>query len=233
MNHQIKGMLYYYTQGVLHSTKIFWTILVAIILTMNIICYLLLDVADFEMYFAIPFATYTNVAIVSYQLIKGNVPFGLKMGATRKNIYIMQLYFMVLYSFAMAVAASTFRQIIEWLQQWAGITNYQFVHPAMALTDNWAMRIVVDTLVMFFLMAALYLIALIFYRTGLLGGGILLGAMLVTVLFGVFEGWMIDLVMNVIPNVDFMSFVILFAIGIVFSLIGFPFMRRITIVQTR
>lgn len=233
MNNQIKGMFYYYTVDVVRTAKIFFTILIGIIIASAVICYLLLGIDEFKMYFAIPFATYFNVGIIGFQLVKGNVPFGLKMGATRKNMYVMQLYFMFVYSVVIAFIGSTLQQITEWLFQAAGITNYIYVHPAMLLTDNWIMRIVVDTLVMFFIMALLYFIALIFYRTGLAGGGIVLGALLVISLYGAFEGWLVDSLINLFSDTTIMTFVSMFFIGIVFYLLGFPFMRKVTIVNRR
>ncbi|WP_080875188.1 hypothetical protein [Oceanobacillus timonensis] len=233
MNNQIKGMFYYYTVDVVRTAKIFFSILIGIIIASAIICYLLLGVDEFKMYFAIPFATYFNVGIVGFQLVKGNVPFGLKMGATRKNMYVMQLYFMFVYSLAIAFIGSTLQQITEWIFQAAGVTNYIYVHPAMLLTDNWIMRIVVDTLVMFLIMAVLYFIALLFYRTGLAGGGTVLGVLMVVILYGAFEGWLVDAVVNLFSDVTIMTFISMFFIGIVFYLIGFPFMRKITIINRR
>ncbi|MFD1067777.1 hypothetical protein [Oceanobacillus locisalsi] len=233
MNNQIKGMFYYYAVDVTRTAKIFFTILIGIILASAVVCYLLLGIDEFEMYWAIPFATYVNVGVVGFQLVKGNVPFGLKMGATRKNMYVMQLYFMFIYSFVIAFLGSTLQQVTEWLFQAVGVTNYIYVHPAMLVTDNWAMRIVVDTLVMFSIMALLLLIGLIYYRTGLTGVGSLLGMLLVVVLYGVFEGWLIEAFINVFSDATMMTFVSMFFIGIVFYLLGFPFMRRITIVNRR
>ncbi|GAB2535623.1 hypothetical protein [Gracilibacillus alcaliphilus] len=233
MNNQIKGMMYYYTQGVIYSAKIFLLILAGLLAVSCIICYLLLGTDEFKMYFAIPFATYFNVGIIGYQLVKGNVPFGLKMGAVRKNIYIMQVYFMLLYSMVMAVIGNVLQLVTELLQKWIGIDNFQFTHLAMLLSDNPATRIVVDTLVMFFIMNLLYLFGLIFYRTGLLGGTILLAVLLLVVLFGVFEGWLIRGVIDVMSNISWMFFITLFVLGIAFWLIGYPLMRKITVVKTR
>ncbi|MEK4302348.1 hypothetical protein MKY30_23605 [Oceanobacillus sp. FSL W8-0428] len=234
MNNQIKGMFYAYSTEVIRTAKIFFAIFIGCIIASAIICYLLLGaVDDFKMYFAIPFGTYFNVGVVGVLLVKGSVPFGLKMGATRKNMYLMHLYFMAVYSFIMAFLGSTLQQITEWIFNIVGVTNYIYVHPAMLLTDNWVMRIVVDTFVMFFIMALLYLIGLIFYRTGLAGAGSLLGVLLVVILYGVFEGWMIQAAVDLFSNITLMTFVMLFLIGIVLYLIGFPFIRKITIVNRR
>lgn len=233
MNNQTKGMLYYYSIDVIRTAKIFFTILIGIIIASAIICYLLRGVEEFKMYFAIPFAAYFNVGIIGFQLVKGNVLFGLKMGATRKNIYAMQLYFMAFYSFAIAFLGNTLQLVTEWIFKGAGITNYIYVHLAMLLTDNWVTRIVVDTLVMFFIMALLYLIALIFYRTGLAGGGSLLGILLVIILYGAFDGWLIQAVTDLFSDITLMTFVGMFLIGVVFCLISFLFMKKITIVKTR
>lgn len=233
MNNQIKGLLYYYSTDVIRSAKIFFTILTGAIIASAIVCYLLLGVEEFKMYFAIPFATYFNVAIVAVLLVQGSVPFGLKMGATRKNMYKMHLYFMAMYSFVIALLGSTLQQVTEWIFHAFGITSYIYVHPAMVLTDNWAMRIAVDTLVMFFIMTLLYLFALIFYRTGLIGGGSLLGILFVVILYGVFEGWLIELAINLFSNVTIITFVSMALIGLGFYFIGFLFMRKITIMNTR
>ncbi|WP_440895087.1 hypothetical protein ACS127_10990 [Amphibacillus sp. Q70] len=233
MNNQIKGMFYYYSIDVIRSLKIFFTILIGILLASAVVCYLLLGMDEFHMYFALPFATYTNVGIIAFQLVKGNVAFGLKMGAVRKNIYLMQVYFMFAYSIIIAVLSSTLQLITEWLFEAFNITNFIFWHPAVLLTDNWVTRIIVDALVMFFIMALLYLMALIFYRTGLIGGGSLLGLLIVITLHGVFEGWIIRGLMDIFSNITMVSFVTLFIIGIGFCLLGFPFMRRITVVKTR
>ncbi|WP_040978955.1 hypothetical protein [Oceanobacillus jeddahense] len=233
MNNQIKGMFYAYSTEVIRTAKIFLSIFTGMIIISAIICYLLLGVDEFKMYFAIPFGTYFNVGVVGVLLVKNSVPFGLKMGATRKNMYLMHLYFIVAYSFIMAFLGSTLQQVTEWLFQAVGVTNYIYVHPAMLLTDNWAMRIVVDTFVMIFIMALLYLIGLIFYRTGLIGAGSLLGVLLVVVLYGVFEGWLIQAAVDLFSNVTLMTFVTIFLIGLMFYLISFPFMRKITIVNRR
>ncbi|MFD1416740.1 hypothetical protein [Oceanobacillus jeddahense] len=233
MNNQIKGMFYAYSTEVIRTAKIFLSIFTGMIIISAIICYLLLGVDEFKMYFAIPFGTYFNVGVVGVLLVKNSVPFGLKMGATRKNMYLMHLYFIAAYSFIMAFLGSTLQQVTEWLFQAVGVTNYIYVHPAMLLTDNWAMRIVVDTFVMIFIMALLYLIGLIFYRTGLIGAGSLLGVLLVVVLYGVFEGWLIQAAVDLFSNVTLMTFVTIFLIGLMFYLVSFPFMRKITIVNRR
>lgn len=231
MNNQVKGMLYYYTQDQKYNSKIFWTILIAITLATSIIAYFLMDVEGTQFYWAFPFATYTNVCIIAFQTVKKDVPFGLKMGAIRKNIFLSYIYFFLGYSLFMSVAGNTLQLVLEGLHNVFGVSNYIFSHPAMLLTDTWLTRTIIDTFFMFFLMAVLFLVGLIFYRSGLLGGGIFLGVFLVVSLYGLFDGWLIDTFAEILPEASMLSFVTLFLIGIGLYLISYPLVRKITVVK--
>lgn len=231
MNNQVKGLLYYYTQDQKHNSKIFWTILIAITLATTIIAYFLMGVENSQFYWAFPIPTYTNVCIIAFQCVKKDIPFGLKMGATRKNIYLSYIYFFLGYSLFIAIVANTLQLVFEGLHNIFGITNYTFPHPAMMLTDTWLTRTIIDTFFMFFLMALLFLVGLIFYQSGLLGGGIFLGAFLVVSLYGLFDGWLIDAFATILPDASMLTFAALFIIGVGLYLISYPLVRKITVVQ--
>ncbi|MCF3943704.1 hypothetical protein [Oceanobacillus alkalisoli] len=231
MNNQVKGLIYYYAQDMKHQVKIFWLILITITVATSIMAYFLMDVADSQFFWAFPFATYTNVAIIAFQSVKKDIPFGLKMGAIRKNIFLSYMYFFFGYSLFIAVAGNTLQLIFERLLNLFGITNYIFGHPAMLLSDTWLTRTVIDTFVMFFLMALLFIIGLIFYHFGLLGGRITLGVLLVVTMYGLFEGWLIEAFVNLIPDVSMLTFVTIFLIGIGLYLISYLFIRRVTVVR--
>lgn len=231
MNNQIKGMLYYYTQDQKYNSKVFWTILVATTVAMSILAYFLMDVGDAQFYFAIPFATYTNVCIIAFQTVKKNIPFNLKMGAIRKNIFLSYLYFFVGYSAIVSIIGNTLQWVIEGSHHLFGISNYTFVHLAMFLTDTWFTRTVIDTFVMFFLMGLFFLIGLLFYRLGLLGGGIILGAFLVISLYGLFEGWLIDAFATILSDPSMFTFAMVFLTGIGLYVISYPFIQKITVLK--
>lgn len=231
MNNQVKGLIYYYTQDMKYHVKIFWTILIAIIVATSIMAYFLMGVEGSRFYWAFPFATYTNVAIIAFQSVKKDIPFGLKMGAIRKNIFLSYAYFFFCYSLLMAIAANTLQTILEGLLNVFGVTNYIFGHPAMLLTDTWLTRTVIDTFIMFFLMALLLLVGLIFYQSGLLGGGITLGAILVVILYGLFQGWLIEAFANILSDASMLTFATIFVIGIGLYLFSYLFIQRVTVVR--
>jgi len=224
-------MLYYFIQEQKYNTKIFWFILLAITTATSILAYLLSDVEGSRFFWAFPFATYTNVGIIAFQSVKKDIPFGLKMGAIRKNIYLSYMYFFFGYAVFMAVLSSTVQSMFEGAFQVFGITNYIFAHPAMLLTDTWFMRIVVDTFAMFFLMAFLFLVGLLFYQTGKLGGGIFLGVLVVISLYGSFDGWLLEGFAEIFAEASLLTFAILFFIGVGLYLICYPFIQRMTIVK--
>lgn len=231
MNNQIKGLLNYYALDLKYSAKIFWSIAIGLLVVSSVVAYLLLDVEESRFYFAVPFMTYFNVAIVAFQSVKGNIPFGLKMGAVRKNIYLGHFYFFMIYSFLVSIAGNTLQFITESLHHVLGISNFIFSHPAMLMTDTWLTRTIMDTFIMFFLMSLLFLVGLIFYRSGLLGGGVFLGVFLVVFLYGLFEGWLIRGFAEILPDASMLTFATLFLIGIGLYLISYPLIRKITVVQ--
>lgn len=231
MNNQVKGLMYYYVQDLKYKSKIFWTILIAITLATSILAYFLKDVEGGRFYWAFPFATYTNVCIIAFQSVKKDIPFGLKIGAIRKNIFLSYLYFFFGYSIFMAIVSSTVQLIYEEAFNVFGITNYIFGHPAMLLTDTWFTRMVIDTFVMFFLMALLFLVGLIFYQSGLLGGGIFLGIFVVISLYGLFDGWLIDAFAQILPDTSMLTFATVFLIGIILYLVSYPLVQKMTVIK--
>lgn len=231
MNNQVKGLLYYYTQDLVRTSKIFWSILITMLVALSFLAYFLIDVGATEFYWAMPFATYTNVCIIAFQCVKKDIPFGLKMGAIRNNIFLSYFYFFLAYSLFMAILGNTVQLVTEGMHHLFGVSNFIFSHPAMLLTDNWLTRTIIDTFFMFFLMALLFLVGLIFYRSGLIGGGLFLAAFLVVALYGLFDGWLIDAFANILPDTSMLTFFILFLIGVVLYLISYLFIKKMTVVQ--
>ncbi|WP_010097193.1 hypothetical protein [Ornithinibacillus scapharcae] len=88
MNKQMNGLLYYLVTDIRHSMKIFWAILLSILVVSVTFAYFLLGFEDGKMAFGFPFATYFFCIITGFVTVKESIPFAIKMGATRKNIYI-------------------------------------------------------------------------------------------------------------------------------------------------
>ncbi|WP_164670016.1 hypothetical protein [Virgibacillus doumboii] len=235
MGRQIKGLLYFYASDYRHSLTIFWTILMAIIVVSVGFTYFLSGVNDGDAFFRLSLTgpMYVYCAIIGFIAVKDSVPFTIKMGATRKNLFVsMGIFFLVL-SFAMAVAGAILQELVMALMNATGIDMFSFLHPAYFLENTWYTRIIIDTSIMFFFTAAMFVIGLLFYKYGLVGGGSFLGAVLVVLLLGVAQGWLTDFVIDLVSGIDIGFFYQLLGIAVVIYGITFIFLRRITTVKAR
>ncbi|MFD1850468.1 hypothetical protein [Oceanobacillus bengalensis] len=233
MGRQIKGLLYFFATDIRHSLMIFWTILLSILVVSLSISYFLLSVEGAEYYLSLSVPIYIYCSILGFITVKESIPFSLKMGATRKNLFIsLGIFFLVL-----AVAKSIFANIIHALTLlFTDATNihiFRFIHPAAMLEDTWANRVIIDIAIMFLSFSVMFLIGLLFYKYGLAGGGIVSGVVVVVLLFGIAQGWLIDFFADVFRTMDLTLFIQMIGIGMVVYLLSFIFMRRITTVKAK
>ena len=87
MGRQINGLLYFFITDIRYSLMIFWTILLGILGVSLTISYFLLGVEDGSLYFMFQFI-YVYCGILGFITVRESIPFALKMGATRKNLFI-------------------------------------------------------------------------------------------------------------------------------------------------
>lgn len=233
MGRQLKGLLYFYIADAKHSLVIFWSILLGTLVISIVGAYLLFNVGEGQMAYALSIAIYIFCSIFGFISAKQGVPFSIKLGATRKNMFISMGIFFLGLAIVQAILASTIQAIVLTGANKFGIDTFQFIHPAQLLTDNWLTRVIIDTTVMFFLLSFMFLIGLLFYKYGLLGSGIVLGLMLVTLLFGLAQGFLIDFMIDIAQSFSIVFFYEILLIAMVLYGISWLLLRKITIHAAR
>ncbi|MFD2043404.1 hypothetical protein ACFSTA_03340 [Ornithinibacillus salinisoli] len=231
MGKQIKGLLYFFSADIRYSIMIFWTILLSVLIVSITISYFLLSVEDGVMGFGFPFAIYFYFIILGFLTVKESIPFALKMGATRKNIFLSIGIFFFVLAFVKALVANTLQTITQFLTEKVGIHTFHFLHPAQLLEDTWLNRVIIDTSIMFFLSAFMFIIGLLFYKYGLAGGGTVAAILVLTLLVGIAQGWLFEWISNVFKDISLMQFYQMLVIGIVLYGISFILIRKVTIVK--
>ena len=233
MGRQIRGLLYFFITHQRYSLMIFWTILLSILVVSLSFSYFLLDVEDGAFYFGFAFAVYFYCAILGFMTVKESIPFSLKMGATRKNMFISIGLFFLSIAFAKAVVASTLQEITLLFTEATNLHTFSFLHLASFLQDTWLNRVIIDTAIMFFLSAIMFIIGLLFYKYGLAGGGTVAGAFIVLLLLGIAQGWIIDFFIDLFSDIELTFFFQILGVGIMIYCISFLFIRRVTTVNTK
>lgn len=234
MNRQIKGLLYFYVTDIRYSFIIFWSILLGVLILSLGIAYFLLDVEGGFFVFGFPFATYFNALFLGFITVKETIPFALRVGTVRRNIFFATGLFFLGYALFIGVLSSTLQSIVQLFAETINLHSFRFLHPVEMLGDDtWLTRVIVDVVVLFFILVLTYLIGLLFFRGGVLVGGIFLGILGVFLLLGVTQGWLVEAVISTVRNIDLIFFAQMFVIGIV--LYGFTYLliRTITIVKAR
>src|SRR5699024_2042938 len=103
---QMKGLLYFYFADIRHSLKVFWTILMCIVMVTLTITYFLSNIEGGFMTLSITGPMYIYCGILGFLVVKEFIPFSIKRGATRKNIYFSLAIFFLGLSLAKSVVGS-------------------------------------------------------------------------------------------------------------------------------
>lgn len=233
MSKQLKGLLYFFITDIRNSLLIFWSILLSVIVISVIVAYYLLSVEDGNLSMGFPFAIYIYCAILGFITVKEVIPFSLKMGATRKKLFVAIGLFFLGIALAKSALASTLQAIISQFTNKAEIHTFEFLHLASLFQDTWLNRVIIDTTIMFFLLAIMFIIGLLFYKYGLIGGGSVVGIIAILLLTGTAKGWIVDIFAWIFADTTMTFFYQLLVLGIVIYCLSFLFLQRITTVKVK
>jgi hypothetical protein len=233
MARQVKGLLYFFFTDIRYSLTIFWTILLTSLVVTITTAYFFLSSGDTEFYFSFQYAIYIYACIAGFLMVKESIPFALKLGATRKNIFISFGLFFLGLALVKAILANTIQSLIVKLVDVTGVYTINFAHLAQLLGDTWLNRVVIDTAFLFFLFSLFSVLSLLFYKYGLLGGGIVIGILVVVLLLGLAQGWIVDFITDVYSTIDLIFFYQMLGVGVVIYCLSFLLLRRITTIKTK
>ncbi|GAB3042534.1 hypothetical protein [Virgibacillus ainsalahensis] len=235
MGRQIKGLLYFFITEIRYSLMIFWTILLGILVVSLAIAYFLTGIDDEEVFFTFSLTgpIYVYCAIRGFLAVKEWIPFSIKIGATRKNLFVGIGMFFFLMALLMAIAASVLQEIVGAFSSLIGIDLFYFLHFSYFMDDTWYTRIVIDISIMIFLFTLMFIIGVLFHKYGMAVAGSVLGVIAIVLLVGIAQGWIFDFIIELFTNVELTLFYQVLGIGIVIYCISFVFLRRITTVKVK
>ena len=237
MMQELKGSLYYLFSNLRFSLFIFWGILAGVLVISLISSFL---IEDTHVSFNMAFPIYIFSAIFGYWIVKNAIPYLIKMGATRKTIFVAVGIFGICVGLINAFISSLIDQIISLISTSNVLNtsmsisvdgNEQFINHIGQLVSNdgWLARMVIDTSISFFLFGCLFIAGLIFYKFGIVGGlaSFVVGFLLF--LYAGNAGWLERFVLFIMKNFDMMFFYQLFGVGVLIYLISYLFLRRLTL----
>lgn len=233
MIRQMKGLIYYYVTDSKRTLTIFWGILLSTLIAAIVVAYFLISVDDAKMFFSIPTALYIFTGIFGFVIAKQKISFTIKMGAIRKNIFASFFLFFLVFSIINSAAVSTVHGLISYILKKFSIDSYVLFHPADLLANTWWTRFMIDASILFIILVTFYLLGLIFYKYGLIGGGIVAGIFVITLLLLLAKGLLIDFIQDGLATLDLMTFGQIFIVGIVIYLLTWFLVRKITIVTVQ
>lgn len=233
MGRQLKGLMYFFITDIRYSLIIFWSILLSILILSLCISYFLLSVDNGTYYFSFGFPIYVYCAILGFLTVKEAIPFSLKIGATRKNLFLAIGLFFLGLSFAKAVVSTALQSVTMTFTKTAGISTFHFLNLSGLTEESWLSKVIIDATVMFFLFSLMFIFGLLFYKTGLAGGGIATGAVVLILLYGIAQGWVIKFFMNQFTDPHMAFFYQLLCAGLILYGLSYLFMRNITIIKAK
>lgn len=234
MMQQMKGLLYFYATNIRYSLIIFWSVLIGSLCMSMILDFILIsNSSQMKMIFMIPIAVYVYSGILGFLFVQQTIPFAIKMGATRKSIFASTGLFFLIFSFGMSTIANCIHSPIEILFQKFGNESFLLFHLGQLLTNNFFLNIFIDASIILFLLASFYWMGLIFYKYGLIGGGIFSGLFIVFIIVGLSKGFLLDFFQRIYFTFDESFFGKQLFIAFILYLLTWVFVRKITIYKTR
>src|SRR5699024_8264220 len=157
---QFKGLLYYVYVNMRYSLIIFWLILCGILLLSIGGNYI--GSEDTTFYFTFSLPIYIFSMIMGHWMVNNVIPYTLKMGSTRMNIYLGYALMFILLSVFNAVIANTINSIITnvfgeasqmmefTITEGNETTIVNINHIADLVSENdWLHRVMIDTSISF------------------------------------------------------------------------------------
>lgn len=229
MSNQIRGLLFYFSTHMKRAFIIFWSILLAILVISLVASYILKNQDGF-MTFSISIPIYFFCTVYGFTIVNKWIPYFLKVGATRKNIFFSIGLFFGGVSAVLALLASLLQSIANVFVDQLKIDIFSFIHLSMLFEDTWYFRFIIDFTMMLAAFTFMFIIGLLFYKYGLVIGGIVLGSLFFCLIFSVFKGWILSLGQYIVKS-DFHIFWQLALLTIVLYALSWLFLRRITTVR--
>lgn len=239
---QFKGLLYYGFVNIRYSLTIFWLILIGILLFSFGVELILGPDEDTSIYFTFSGPLYVFSMIMGYWMVKNMLPYLLKMGSNRMNLYVGYGILFLALSIFNAVMGNTINSLTTKYYGTAGTmmkftvnngdetTRVQFNHLADFVAQNdWFHRVMIDISLSFFFITVSFMIGLVFYRYRLLGGFSFLGVLFLAFIIAGAKGWIVELIVHLYHNFSFLFFYQLFGIGVFIYLLSYLLIRRVTI----
>lgn len=238
MGRELQGVLYYYLTNVRHAFLIFWLVIVAIFI-LSIVLDALVGGENMTIHFNLSFPIYIFAAALGFIVVKSTLPYLIKMGATRKIIYIGTVIFFIVFSSINALLANALNWLLRKLTKseigggfiyMNGEQTTTFNHIADFLErDNFLYQIIVDLSLSFFFITVFFIIGLMFYRFGLLGGFLFVGVIAFTFIYGMADGWLAEFFIDIFSDFTIAFFYQLALVGFGVYLLSFFLLRRYTL----
>src|SRR5690625_4887117 len=176
MNNQLKGLLYYFQTHMKRSFLIFWSILLGITIVTLIAAYILRN-EDGVMTITLTMPMYFFCAIYGFVIVKQWIPYFIKIGATRKNIFLGLGIFFAGVASIYSLMATILQSAISFLVDKLTIDIFSFIHLSMVFEDTWYIRFIIDFTVMLVSFTFSYVVAFLFYNSVLLLSRLVIGAL--------------------------------------------------------
>src|SRR5690625_6817258 len=204
MANQLKGTLFYLYTNVRFTLIIFWIIISTILALSLITSYFM---SEGTISFQLSFSVYVFCTIIGTWTVKNAIPYSIKLGSTRKNLYVSLGIYVLGFALFNSIIANTinkFFEVVFEVKRVGGLVviasnssteSFIFFHVAQFLGSNsWFTYVLVDAIICFFLLTSAFIIGLVFFRYGLLGGFVFLGIVLFTFIIVIAIGWLFDMI---------------------------------------
>lgn len=235
---EMQSVLYYLMINVRRTFIIFWIILTSIYAVSIIFSFI---VGNGHVFFQAYFPVYIFSMVIGMWTVKNALPYLLKMGMTRKMMYGSIWLYFFLFAMINVLLAHLYSFITDLLNRTQtggkftivnGVEEYvfDFTHIAQFLeNDTLWNRISVDIILCMTVLIFMFMMGLIFYQYGLIGGFSFVGLFLIAYFILLATDGLIDVFSYIYHHFTMVLFYQLLGITLIVYLLTYLILRRFTL----
>ncbi|MFC4321927.1 hypothetical protein [Litchfieldia salsa] len=191
MSKDLKAILYYFAVDFRFSLIVFWSILLASMVTLFMIGN---SFEGTKILFSSGFSVYIYCAISGFLITKETFPYCVKLGSTRNNYFLGAILFNILLALFMAIIHLSALSLFKWFVELSQMENMSIILTVEkeTLLATLGGQLLLDTVIGFVLLSVGFLLSSAFYRLGMVGGIVGIALLGIVLILPATRNWLID-----------------------------------------
>jgi len=236
MDRQMKSSLYMLYANNIASFMTFWAVIACLTVLTITISYLF---PDSNNGLTLSGPVYIYGAVIGAMLVTNFIPYLVKLGVTRQTVFLSAGLFsiaLVVINALLVIVINVFLKFIFPVEQAdmfiiktnENTVTFSHISDIFENSSLFSMA-TIDISISFFMLVIAFMIALLFYRYGMIIGFLTLGVLIFAFIFSARKGWIEPIFWHIFSNFDITFFYKMFILSLILYSLSYFMLRNVAI----